>query len=95
VKSWRHYILSKFGRDLQDMKASSEGGGSNAAQMVRYKHPYAKNSFQSTGLENIVILPLQLWVCRLCLQGRDSTKQCSFHLVPHFEECSPGVTVNC
>jgi hypothetical protein len=31
VESWRHYILSKFGRDLQDMKASSEGGGSNAS----------------------------------------------------------------
>ncbi len=47
---------SKFGRDLQDMKASSEGGGSNASQMVRCKHPYAKNSFQSTGLENVVHL---------------------------------------
>jgi hypothetical protein len=23
-----------------------------------------------------------------------TTKICSFHLVPHFEECSPGVTVN-
>jgi hypothetical protein len=23
-----------------------------------------------------------------------TTKICSFHLVPHFEECSPGVTMN-
>ncbi len=56
MESWRHYILSKFGRDFQDMKASSEGGGSNASQMVRCKHSYAKNSFQSTGLENVVYL---------------------------------------
>jgi hypothetical protein len=23
----------------------------------------------------------------------ETTEQCSFHLIPHFEECSPCVTV--
>jgi hypothetical protein len=27
--------------------------------------------------------------------GGQIMERCSFHLVPHFEECSPGVTANC
>ncbi len=30
------------------------------------------------------------------LEGkREPIEQCSFHLVPHLEECALGVTVNC
>ncbi len=28
-------------------------------------------------------------------EGGQIMERCSFHLVPHFEECSPGVTANC